>query len=236
MQKLDIRRDGASGSWETVNAGLSHVVVYSVIALVIWWTTSFAILMKPLDMSSGYLYILGLYASGALLLLPFLGACLCCTAPHPPARRRACMCVLLLVAVFGISIVMLAFWSDLSVFFRGSLASLLFGLVIAVMASWFLFHVAVADFFQVASLRFFSILTAIVTPVVFLACVLLLLGVQGRLMVEVPIPGFIAQGPNREFRFMCFILLVSNTIILGMSLVLCIKTIRIINSVPAAGF
>lgn len=76
----------------------------------------------------------------------------------------------------------------------------------------------------------------IVTPMVFCVCIFLLLAVAGRLAVAVPLPWFIAEGPNREFRFECFILLVSSTIVLGMNLVLCIKTIRILNAVTAAGF
>ncbi|MSQ96641.1 MAG: hypothetical protein EXR98_19105 [Gemmataceae bacterium] len=102
--EIDVCRPGASGSWQSVSAGLMWVLSYTVLALGISWSTSLHVLLND---GSGYLYLFGWFANGFFLLLTLIGGCLCSTAPYPIAKKRAYLAVFLFALGFGIAVLAL---------------------------------------------------------------------------------------------------------------------------------
>ncbi len=230
---LDVRRAGAPGNWQTVRAGLMWILLYSVSTLGISWCTSLNVLLNK---GSEILFILGWITNACLLLLTLIGACLCFTAPDPRAKKSAYFAVFFLALAFAIAVPAITLRGFLAVLTPEGLLVVLVVLGIATILSWCLFHVAVAAFFQNSSLRSLSIMAAVFSPVVFGTCIFLLLAIHAPLLVKVPLPWFIGEGGNDATGVTCIIVLVSSTVVFGMQLVLCVKTIRILNAITAAGY
>jgi hypothetical protein len=216
---FDIDRGGTAGSWRKTKAGLILILICTIIALVIWGLVGLLTLDEtprhdnwfPWDVQATLLIA---FTHPVLVLATFIGVFLCCTAPHPPVHKRAEILAFLLATAPVVIILMIMGGIRIPLqdpFF----SALAFGFAIGVMVFWYLFHSAVAGFFQNASLRKFSILAMI------LALAILSLF---ALFVVVGSPPF-QQAERLYFRLAW----ITTTIILGMNLVLCIKTIRAIN-------
>jgi hypothetical protein len=222
---LDIRRGGDSGSWRKTTAGLILSLICTIAALVIWWLIGLLFLLGEISRDWGYgILIVGLvvFATPLLVLAIFIGACLCCTAPYPPANKRAGIVAFLLACPLVVTV--LTFMRIIPISLEGLLfLCLALAPVIGSMVFWFLFHVAVADFFQDASLRKFSILTMILTlaNLFFFALLVMFHKTQFddwfRRILEV-VMTWLYLLP----------ILVCNTIVLGMNSVLCLKALRTI--------
>ncbi|HKB57612.1 MAG TPA: MJ0042-type zinc finger domain-containing protein [Lacunisphaera sp.] len=169
-QELDIRRGGTSDSWRATKAGLTVILICTIVALVVWALMGLIVILDSGSPHPGQyvLAIILVYTHPILVLAAFVGLCLCWTAPYPPARKRAGISTLLIIgSVVFLALVLIRLMAMSPDSPEERILLLMFGLpslvVIGAMVYWYLFLVAVADFFRDASLRMFAILTMILT-------------------------------------------------------------------------
>jgi hypothetical protein len=233
------------GSWRKTKAGLTLITTFMILALVICSCSGVGALGAD-GWGLAYMVIgLAVFVVPVLVSAIFIGACLCCTAPYPPAKKRAVISVFCFVGSLVVPVLVVGLFLDAAAGDRRDrlakgifAASAVLGLIVLTVYYYF-FHVAVADFFQDASLRKYSTLTIILTLALAIPSVLALVVLFGtphqndNLFVLVVLFGNPHQNDD-ALRFLVLVILVCNTIILGMNSVLCIKAIRTIKRGTAA--